>query len=182
MNILNENVVKPVDKKTQKKNNEDDLWIPLTLFTVLSLFMIIGALNLEKKSDNIIIYWVIIVATFIISSWVCLVALEKSKFTNWIWSFKSTSVFTGAFISVFVFFSSLKASALINEIFLVDAAAFTYTRVIASVLYAFSLFMPLFLLYLFSALLVLIKQMIWPSEVKNITFFKIIVYISKYCI
>lgn len=143
------------------KEKEEDVLIPLVGFSILAFLIMLGAANIESPG---ILSYALFTFAFLVSTWVCLVAVEKSAFTKWFWSFKTSSVITGLLVSAFIFYASMRSSELLNEVFLADSSALVYTKVIAYVLYAFSLFMPFFLTYLGLALIVMFKQMVKPSE------------------
>lgn len=143
-------------------HRDDDITpVALVCFSILSFLLLIGAVKLEV---NRFFSYSLLSSAFIISCWVCLVAMEKSAFSKWFWSFKSSSLVVGFLISSFVLYSSIKSYSIINEIFKIDASAFTFTRVIGYVTYSFGMVMPFFLTYLSVTFVVMIKQMIRPSE------------------
>lgn len=142
---------------------EENVLTPLVGFSILAFLIMLGAANIESPG---ILSYTFFTFAFLISTWICLVAIEKSAFTNWIWSFRASSVVTGLLVSAFIFYASMRSSALLNEVFLIDSSALVYTKVIAYILYAFSLFMPFFLIYLGLAFVVMLIQMVKPSEDK----------------
>lgn len=156
------------------KEREEDVLVPLVAFSILAFVIMLAAANIESPG---ILSYTLFTFAFLVSTWVCLVAIEKSAFTKWFWSFKTSSVIIGLLVSAFIFYASMRSSALLNEVFLADSSALVYTKVIAYVLYSFSLFMPFFLAYLGLAFIVLIKTMVKPSDDESNTgWMKIIIF------
>lgn len=142
--------ISKIDNYNKEEKRREEVRIELSL-TIIGFIAHVLIWNDASKSGVewihahafVIKLWGLAFATVFVG-----ISLERSSIFKSLWSFGFTKVVVSIAVSALMVWSTGQASALINGVFTIDAAAFPYTRAMVTGLLAFQYAYPIFVFVL----------------------------------